>query len=107
MTWIRRASMTAALAALLASGACAAKQEPAQPAAGSDAPAASGQPLASPVASNSSQPADEAESEAASTPAVGSAAVAATVRDAAGEPVVLASAWQTGPAVLVFYRGHW
>ncbi len=34
-------------------------------------------------------------------------APAVTVVDAAGQPVELAQAWAQGPAVVVFYRGHW
>lgn len=38
---------------------------------------------------------------------VGAAAPALTLPDALGKPVELASLWQRGPLVLVFYRGGW
>lgn len=40
-------------------------------------------------------------------PEIGAAAIDSSVLQADGAPVQLASAWQDGPAVIVFYRGHW
>lgn len=94
MTWRRRASMATALAALLLGGACAKQQDTRteQPAthAGEQAPA--------------DRAAGQQPGAAAATPGTGGdMAVASTVRGPDNEPVALASTWEKGPAVLVFY----
>lgn len=40
-------------------------------------------------------------------PAVGDAAPAFTLRDAAGRPAALADLWRPGPVAVVFFRGGW
>ena len=40
-------------------------------------------------------------------PSAGDKAVDGTVETADGTELALSSAWQSGPAVVVFYRGHW
>lgn len=98
MTWIRRASMMAALAALtMTVGACTKGKDapPAQPAPHTEAPA----PTAASTAASTGA--------SGQAPAGSSPAPAATVRGADGQAVALASTWESGPAVLVFYRGHW
>ena len=103
MSWTRRASMMAALAALMMAGGCAKGKDapPAQPATPTEAPAAEGQAEGQAEGSPAANPAPE-EASAASKPAPD-----VTVRNAEGQAVALASTWQSGPAVLVFYRGHW
>lgn len=105
MTWRRRASMATALAALLLGSACAKQQdtrtEQPTPHTGEQASAdrAAGQQPGATPGSPAAAPA---------TPgAGGDMAVASTVRGPDNQPVALASTWEKGPAVLVFYRGHW
>lgn len=97
MTWIRPASVIAALAALFLGSACARQHD-----ARSEQPTARAAEQAPP-----SQTADQTTAEQAPPAADSNTAVASTVHGPGGEPVALASAWESGPAVLVFYRGHW